>query len=57
MFDDFTQRDDFHSKILVGILLILDSSKKNHQKSNLMYLCIFMLLSVSGSRELAMSLN
>jgi hypothetical protein len=57
VFDDFTQRDDFHQKVLVGILLILDQSKKNPTKSNLMYLCIFILLSISGSRELAMSLN
>ena len=38
-------------------MLILDQSKKNPTKSNLMYLCIFILLSISGSRELAMSLN
>lgn len=57
VFDDFTQREDFHQKVLVGILLILDQSKKNPTKSNLMYLCIFILLSISGSRELAMSLN
>ena len=46
-------RDDFHKKFLVGILILLDQSKKNHTKSNLMYLCIFMLLSISASRELA----
>ena len=50
-------RDDFHSKFVVGILILLDSSKKNHTKSNLMYLCIFMMLSISASRELAMTLN
>ena len=50
-------RDDFHHKFLVGILILLDQSKKNHTKSNLMYLCIFMLLSISASRELANALN
>jgi hypothetical protein len=50
-------REDFHTKFLVGILVLLDQSKKNHTKSNLMYLCIFMLLSISASRELAMTLN
>ena len=50
-------REDFHKKFLVGILILLDQSKKNHTKSNLMYLCIFMLLSISASRELAMTLN
>lgn len=57
VFEDFTMRDDFHSKFVVGILILLDSSKKNHTKSNLMYLCIFMMLSISASRELAMTLN
>ena len=52
-----TIRSDFHKKFLVGILILLDQSKKNHTKSNLMYLCIFMLLSISASRELANALN
>lgn len=55
--EDFTSRDDFHSKILLGILILLDQSKKNPTKSNLMYLTIFMLLTISASRELAMNLN
>lgn len=50
-------RDDFHQKILVGVLYLLDMSKKNPTKSNLMYLSIFMLLTISSSRELAMNLN
>lgn len=50
-------RDDFHSKILLGVLILLDMSKKNPTKSNLMYLSIFMLLTISSSRELAMNLN
>ena len=50
-------RDDFHKKFLIGLLILLDQSKKNHTKSNLMYLCIFMLLSISASRELANALN
>lgn len=57
VFEDFTMREDFHQKFLVGILILLDQSKKNHTKSNLMYLCIFMLLSISASRDLAMTLN
>ena len=57
MFEDFTSRDDFHSKILLGVLILLDQSKKNPTKSNLMYLTIFMLLTISSSRELAMNLN
>ena len=32
-------------------------SKKNPTKSNLMYLTIFMLLTISSSRELSMNLN
>jgi hypothetical protein len=43
--------------VLTAILLTLDQSKKNPTKSNLMYLCIFMLLSFSSCRELAMTLN
>lgn len=43
--------------VLVGILITLDKTKKDPTKTNLMYLCIFMLLSISGSRELAMTLN
>jgi High-temperature-induced dauer-formation protein len=50
-------RDDFHSKVLLGVLILLDSSKKNPTKSNLMYLTIFMLLTISSSRELSMNLN
>ena len=57
MFEDFTMRDDFHSKVLLGVLILLDSSKKNPTKSNLMYLTIFMLLTISSSRELSMNLN
>ena len=57
MFEDFTSREDFHSKILLGVLILLDQSKKNPTKSNLMYLTIFMLLTISSSRELAMNLN
>jgi hypothetical protein len=50
-------REDFHNKILLGVLILLDQSKKNPTKSNLMYLTIFMLLTISSSRELAMNLN
>jgi hypothetical protein len=57
VFEDFTSREDFHSKILLGVLILLDQSKKNPTKSNLMYLTIFMLLTISSSRELAMNLN
>ena len=39
------------------MLILLDQSKKNPTKSNLMYLTIFMLLNISSSRELAMNLN
>jgi hypothetical protein len=50
-------RDDFHSKVLLGVLILLDMSKKNPTKSNMMYLAIFMLLTISSSRELSMNLN
>jgi len=35
----------------------MDQSKKDPTKSNLMYLTIFLLLTISASRELAMNLN
>jgi hypothetical protein len=57
VFEDFTMREDFHSKILLGVIILLDQSKKNPTKSNLMYLTIFMLLTISSSRELSMNLN
>jgi hypothetical protein len=57
VFENFTERPDFHSKILLGTLILLDQSKKDPTKSNLMYLTIFLLLTVSASRELAMNLN
>lgn len=57
VFEDFTQKEDFHSKILLGVIILLDQSKKNPTKSNLMYLTIFMLLTISSSRELSMHLN
>lgn len=56
-FEDFTTRDEFHCRFVLGILILLDSAKKNPTKSNLMYVCIFMLLSFSSSRDLAMTLN
>ena len=43
--------------ILLGILILMDQSKKDPSKSNLMYLTIFLMLTVSASRELAMNLN
>ena len=57
MFEDFTERPDFHQVILLGVLILMDQSKKDPTKSNLMYLTIFLLLTISASRELAMSLN
>jgi len=57
VFEDFTQREDFQEKFVLGIIILLDQSKKNPTKSNLMYLCIFLLLSMSASRELSMNLN
>ncbi len=55
--EDFTQREDFQEKFLLGIIVLLDQSKKNPTKSNLMYLSIFLLLTMSASRELSMNLN
>ena len=57
VFENFTERTDFHHKILLGTLILMDQSKKDPTKSNLMYLTIFLLLTVSASRELAMNLN
>ena len=34
VFEDFTMREDFHTKILLGVLILLDTSKKNPTKSN-----------------------
>jgi len=57
VFEDFTERGDFHQVILLGVIILMDQSKKDPTKSNLMYLTIFLLLTISASRELAMSLN
>ena len=57
VFEDFTERQDFHQVILLGVLILMDQSKKDPTKSNLMYLTIFLLLTISASRELAMNLN
>lgn len=57
IFEAFTGRDDFHSKVVVAVLVTLDQAKHNPKEQSLMYLCIFMLLNVSGSRELAMAMN
>lgn len=57
VFEDFTERADFHSIILLGVIILMDQSKKDPTKSNLMYLTIFLLLTISASRELAMNLN
>jgi hypothetical protein len=55
--EDFTERSDFHQTILLGVIILMDQSKKDPTKSNLMYLSIFLLLTISASRELAMNLN
>jgi hypothetical protein len=57
VFEDFTERQDFHNVILLGVIILMDQSKKDPTKSNLMYLTIFLLLTISASRELAMNLN
>lgn len=57
VFEDFTERKDFHQVILLGVIILMDQSKKDPTKSNLMYLTIFMMLNISASRELAMNLN
>jgi hypothetical protein len=57
VFEDFTERSDFHQTILLGVIILMDQSKKDPTKSNLMYLSIFLLLTISASRELAMNLN
>jgi len=57
VFEDFTERSDFHQVILLGVIILMDQSKKDPTKSNLMYLTIFMMLTISASRELAMNLN
>ena len=44
MFEDFTERKDFHQVILLGVIILMDQSKKDPTKSNLMYLTIFMML-------------
>jgi hypothetical protein len=43
--------------VVVAVLVTLDQAKHNPKEQSLMYLCIFMLLNVSGSRELAMAMN
>ena len=57
VFEVFTERSDFHQTILLGVIILMDQSKKDPTKSNLMYLSIFLLLTISASRELAMNLN
>ena len=57
VFEDFTERSDFHQTILLGVIILMDQSKKDPTKSNLMYLSIFLLLTISASRELALNLN
>lgn len=57
VFEAFTEKPDFHQVVLLGVLILMDQSKKDPTKSNLMYLTIFLLLTISASRDLAMSLN
>ena len=57
MFENFTERAAFHETGLLAVLIMMDQSKKDPTKSNLMYLSIFLLLTISASRDLAMSLN
>jgi len=42
---------------MTSILYIYDQHKKDPLKSNMMYICVFILLTLSGSRDFALSLN
>ena len=44
-------------KILLSILLCFDKNKKDPLKSNMLYICVFILLTLSSSRDFAMFLN
>ena len=43
--------------VLTSVLLCFDRNKKEPHKSNMLYICIFVILTLSSSREFSMGLN
>ncbi len=44
-------------KIAISIMFCFDHNKKDPQKSNMLYICVFILLTLSSSREFSLHLN
>ena len=55
--DEVVSHPDFLSKIYVTVLYHFDYLKKDPTKCNLLYICVFILLTFSSNRDFSMHLN
>jgi len=55
--DEVVSHPDFLSKIYVTVLYHFDYLKKDPTKCNLLYICVFILLTFSSNRDFSMLLN
>lgn len=55
--EEIVKDQEVCERILMSVLLAFDENKKNPQKSNMLYICVFILLTLSSSREFALMLN
>lgn len=55
--EELVSNPEYIEKILTAILFCFDQNKKDPQKSNMLYICVFILLTLSSSREFALHLN
>jgi hypothetical protein len=57
LLEELVQNQEALHKILSGILYCFDMNKKDPLKSNTIYICVFILLTLSSSRDFSLSLN
>lgn len=56
-FEEMINHPEFMSKVFLSILFYFYKFKKDPAKSNYLYVCVFILLTLSTSRDMAMKLN
>lgn len=55
--DEVVSHPEFLPKIYAPVLFYFDSQKKDPTKCNFLYICVFVLLTLSSNRDFSMALN
>ena len=55
--EEVVQSPGVMEKAMTAVLLCFDMNKKDPHKSNMLYICVFILLTMSSSREFSLLLN